>query len=148
MLVKKLCISGEMPEVLSASSVSMRLICVPLVASAAEADCAAGQLRRQVAVVAARHGRHVGARADEARAAGDGAAGGDLGHLAAVAGGVHVGGVVGRGHQRGAGDAEAAQTRVEQTSGHGALPVLSNGCRGAGIARGDALVYIGSAAET
>jgi hypothetical protein len=39
-LVKKLCISGARPEVLSASSVSMRLICTLLVASAAEADCA------------------------------------------------------------------------------------------------------------
>ncbi|CKU80568.1 Uncharacterised protein [Mycobacterium tuberculosis] len=40
MLVKKFCISAEMPEVLSASRVSMRLICVPLVASATEFDCA------------------------------------------------------------------------------------------------------------
>ncbi|MCY1520563.1 hypothetical protein D9M68_553450 [compost metagenome] len=39
-LVKKLCISGAMPEVLSASSWSMRLTCTPLVASAADCDCA------------------------------------------------------------------------------------------------------------
>ncbi len=36
--------------------------------------------------------------------------------LPAVARGVHVGRVVGRGHQRGARDAEAAQARKEQVS--------------------------------